>query len=90
MFFRRMWERLDPDDRAERWRQEHARWLTAALYNSPPREFPRIPTARVSHERAVSTGELRQEGGFGALMKTPEGRAWAQRWWDDAFACVDD
>lgn len=88
MFFRRLFERLSPDDRAERWRQEHSHWLTDAL-SQPTRTYPRIPTARVNQERAVSTGELREEGGFRHLMATPTGRAWAERWWNDLFARVD-
>lgn len=91
MFFRRLLERLTPDDRAERWRQEHSRWLTGALSRSARgAAYPRIPTARVSEERAVSTGERRPDEGFRALMATPAGRAWAERWWDETFTNLDD
>lgn len=60
---------------AERVRREHVRWLREAWRH--PERVPRIPTRRVD------------EGGFSALMRLPQGRAWARAWWESAFAAVD-
>lgn len=54
----------------------HSRWLTRALATG--REYPRIPVRLVS------------EGGWSDLARTPEGRAFAEHWWADALARVDD
>lgn len=71
-------------DRAERWlgageraRLLHERWLNWAV-SRPTSSLPKIPV------RAV------REGGFSALMRTEEGRAWASQWWENALARMDD
>jgi hypothetical protein len=46
----------------------HSAWLTRAL-SGESGELPRIPARRV------------QEGGFGALLWTSQGRQWAADWW---------
>ena len=63
----------------ERARLVHERWLSWALGSDGPRRtLPVIPL------RAV------RDGGFGGLMRTAEGRAWAEAWWESALARVDD
>lgn len=65
--------RADP---GEAMRRQHERWLSRALA-SPALAKLRIPRRRVD------------EGGFGRLVRTRAGRAWAERWWDRAFAEAD-
>lgn len=60
----------------EKARALHGAWLTRALAGGA--KFPVIPTRRVS------------DGGFGTLMSTAAGRAWAQSWWDRALGSLDD
>lgn len=54
----------------------HSRWLTRALADG--RTYPRIPLRLVS------------EGGWSHLMHTREGRKFAENWWAEALAQVDD
>lgn len=61
----------------ERARLLHGRWLTRAL-RKPAACVPRIPLRRVS------------EGGFSALMRTAEGRAWAELWWCSTWTRLED
>ncbi|MBL0928327.1 MAG: hypothetical protein IBJ11_11870 [Phycisphaerales bacterium] len=75
MFFRRLFgfaERLETA--AERARRLHSAWLTRAL-TDPQWAAPRIPVRPVS------------EGGWDEFVRSPGGRDWAERWWDDA---IDD
>jgi hypothetical protein len=55
----------------------HGTWLTRALHK-PAGRLPRIPLRRVS------------EGGFTALMRTVEGRAWAELWWSSAWTRLEE
>lgn len=54
----------------------HSRWLTRAIAGGKP--YPRIPVRRVD------------AGGWDELMRTPEGRQSAERWWSSALASVDE
>ncbi|MDX2116531.1 MAG: hypothetical protein SFZ24_13050 [Planctomycetota bacterium] len=54
----------------------HGRWLTRAL-QAPAGRLPRIPTRRMS------------EGGFGPMMRTVEGRDYAEFWWETALLRLD-
>lgn len=62
---------------AERARRLHSRWLTRAFRHGGARGVPRIPTRPVS------------EGGFQPVTSTPDGRAWADRWWRDTLELED-
>jgi hypothetical protein len=69
---------IDWEATAAAMRRLHSAWLTAAFKRgSRP---PRIPVRKVS------------DGGWGSMMETPEGRAWAEEFWqgvlegDDATA----
>lgn len=73
-FFHRMEDALEAGARA---RLLHGSWLSQAM-SGHLAGIPRIPVKRVS------------EGGFSGLMRTIEGRAWAERWWDSAWAYFDD
>jgi hypothetical protein len=55
----------------------HGNWLSRAVAWQRERT-PRIPVRRVS------------EGGFDGLMRTREGRAWAEGWWASAWTRLDD
>lgn len=52
-------------------RLAHSHWLTSALASARP--YPKIPLRRVA------------EGGFSALVATPDGRLWADLWWNAAL-----
>lgn len=61
--------------KAEAMRRAHSSWLSRAVkHGSRP---PRIPVRKVS------------EGGWDELMSTPEGRAWADEFWQGAFEHPD-
>jgi len=60
----------------ERARRLHSSWLTSALRDTGG-SLPRIPTRRVD------------EGGFDPIVRRPEGREWADRWWGEAFATIE-
>ncbi len=64
-------------DAGEKARLVHGVWLTRAL-GIGGGLIPRIPVRRVS------------EGGFAALMRTREGRGWAEGWWASALTRLDD
>jgi hypothetical protein len=49
----------------------HSVWLTKALQQGA--RPPRIPTRKV------------EDGGWGSMMETPEGRAWAEEFWQGAL-----
>lgn len=73
-----MFRRLFFDDfdiRAEFARRMHSTWLTKALKAGV--RMPRIPTRLV------------RDGGFSSLVSTPEGREWADRWWEEALQTPD-
>lgn len=72
-----LWSNFDDDKnrRAKLARRVHEYWLNRAVTSG--HAYPHIPT------RAVS------EGGFTALARTPNGRAWADAWWADALEQVD-
>lgn len=72
--FRSWISRLDLLARAEQMRLLHSRWLTQALQRGV--RPPRIPVRRVS---------ARGEGGWTALMATPEGQAWAAEFWEQTL-----
>ena len=61
---------------AERARIVHSVWLTRAVRDRAE-ALPRIPTRRVDL------------GGFEAVRATPEGRAWADDWWQFALDRVE-
>jgi hypothetical protein len=61
---------------AEAYRRVHEAWLTRAVRSG--RTYPRIPLKRVD------------QGGFDGMVKTPRGRAMADRWWMTALERVDD
>ena len=61
----------------EKARMLHGRWLTRALAH-PRERWPLIPLRRVA------------EGGFAALMTHPNGRAWAEAWWDATLAVLPE
>lgn len=65
----------DKDRRAWLARRLHEVWLSRAVESG--RAYPTIPL------RAVS------EGGFGPVVATPAGRAWADGWWSEALGQVD-
>jgi hypothetical protein len=60
---------------AEAMRQRHSTWLTRAFKR--PASYPRIPA------RAV------RDGGFDAIMATPDGRKWAEEWWYSTLRADD-
>ncbi len=62
---------------AEKARLMHSRWLSRALAERG-RAWPVIPLRRVS------------EGGFSAMLALPQGRAWAERWWEEALVRLED
>lgn len=73
--FRGFISRLELDAKAEAMRALHSRWLSRAVkHGSRP---PRIPVRKVS------------DGGWGSMMATPEGRAWAEEFWQGAFGHPD-
>ncbi len=60
--------------RADAMRRLHSAWLTNAFkVGSRP---PRIPTRKVEDGGG---------GGWGSMMETPEGRAWAEEFWQGAL-----
>jgi hypothetical protein len=61
----------DLEARAESMRRFHSAWLSAAFKRGA--RPPRIPTRKVS------------DGGWGSMMETPEGRAWAEEFWQGAL-----
>jgi hypothetical protein len=73
--FRGFRSAIDLEAAARAMRDLHARWLTRALQHG--RRPPRIPVRKVS------------EGGWAALMATPEGKAWAEEFWQGAFEHPD-
>ncbi len=76
--FQAMFRRLFFDDfeiRAALARRVHSLWLTRALRVGA--KLPRIPTRLV------------REGGFSPLVSTPEGREWADLWWEEALQTQD-
>lgn len=69
--FDRLVSRLDLIARGEAMRALHSLWLTKALKaGSRP---PRIPTRKVD------------QGGWATMMETPEGRAWAEEFWEQTL-----
>ena len=72
--FRWWMSRRGRAERAEKFRQEHELWLTAALTGSGRVRTRRIPIRRVS------------EGGFSRMTGTPEGRYWIEQWWNGTFS----
>jgi hypothetical protein len=76
-----MFRRLFFDDfsiRAEFARRLTSAWLTRALRAGAG--LPRIPTRRVAEDWS---------GGYSSIVATPEGRAWADRWWAEALDAVE-
>lgn len=69
-------DRFRTETAGERARRIHQTWLTMALRGSIG-PMPRIPIRRVS------------DGGWDALLRTPAGRRWANRWWQRAFRQMD-
>ncbi len=65
----------DFDVRAAFARRLHSSWLTRAIRAGV--KMPRIPTRLV------------RDGGFAEVVSTPEGRAWADRWWAEALETPD-
>jgi hypothetical protein len=65
-----------PLDPSELARRIHSEWLTRAV--SGQKVYPRIPVRPAA------------EGGFSDLLRTPEGRASADQWWETALEMVDD
>ncbi len=63
-------------DAGQRFRAEHARFLTLALRSG--RKYPRIPIKRVD------------QGGYSGLMRLSEGEKRASMWWSAAMNRVDD
>lgn len=49
----------------------HSVWLTKAMQHG--QRPPRIPTRKV------------EDGGWGSMMETAEGRAWAEEFWQSAL-----
>ena len=72
----RMLNSWDMPSRAELMRLAHERWLDRAIRSG--KRYPTIPT------RAV------RDGGFSAVMGTPEGREDAARWWSGVLEVVDE
>lgn len=66
-----MFSKQDWEDVGARMCRAHSEWLTAALRRGC--KPPRIPVRRVS------------EGGWGEMMATEEGRAWAAEFWQGAI-----
>lgn len=64
--------------RGEAMRRFHSRWLTRAVQHGV--RPPRIPVRKVTEDG---------KGGWDALMSTPEGRAWAEEFWQGAFEHPD-
>lgn len=62
-----------PSDRAVRALEG---WLNRAM-EMPEGTYPRIPL------------RLSREGGWGAVLNTQTGRAWAEGWWATAFAGIE-
>ncbi len=62
---------------AEKARLIHSCWLSRALAERG-RAWPVIPLRRVS------------EGGFSMVLALPQGRAWAESWWEEALARLND
>ena len=60
---------------ADAMRQYHSAWLTHALQRGV--HPPRIPVRKVD------------DAGWTALVQTPEGRAWAEEFWQGALAHPD-
>jgi len=74
-----LWRPFNRDDltsKAAAFRRTHERWLSLALAGRGT--MPRIPVRRVD------------EGGFDDLLSRPRGREIARRWWQMAFARIDD
>ncbi len=65
----------DLDLLAESIRRYHSAWLTNAMKRGV--RPPRIPVRKVS------------DGGWTTLMQTPEGRAWAEEFWQGALTHPD-
>jgi hypothetical protein len=57
--------------RAAAMRLLHSAWLTRAMQRG--QRPPRIPTRKV------------EDGGWGSMMETPDGRAWAEEFWQGAL-----
>ena len=73
-----LWSGRNNDDKDRRaWlaRRIHEAWLSRAVESG--RAYPQIPLRPVS------------EGGFGPVVATPTGRAWAEGWWSEALGQVD-
>lgn len=69
--FRAFIASIDLPAKAQAMRLLHSVWLTKAIrHGARP---PRIPVRRVS------------EGGWSTLIETPEGRAWADEFWQSTL-----
>ncbi len=67
-----------PDEQSHRAamvRRTHGRWLTRALRAGF--SAPRIPIRQL------------EQGGFESLLRSSEGRAWAEEWWEQALQTPD-
>ncbi len=73
--FNAMFSREFWAERGEAMRRVHSRWLSRAVQHGV--RPPRIPVRKVT------------DGGWDALMSTPEGRAWADEFWQSAFEHPD-
>ncbi|MEM9065415.1 MAG: hypothetical protein AAGB51_07995 [Planctomycetota bacterium] len=74
---RRFRRNLDLPTRGLLMRRQTERWLTRRLAaGSTP--VPRVPARQES------------EGGYEHERRTPEGRAWADEWWDRTLEGVPD
>jgi hypothetical protein len=69
--FREGLTRPELDQKAEAMRRSHSEWLSSAFKRGM--RPAQIPTRKVS------------DGGWTALMRTPEGRAWAEEFWQGAL-----
>jgi hypothetical protein len=63
--------------------REHSLWLTWAVErlagdDEALEEFPWIPVRPV------------ESGGFGEVTASPQGREWADGWWDSAFLGLEE
>ncbi|MEM8757003.1 MAG: hypothetical protein AAGF47_04390 [Planctomycetota bacterium] len=65
------WSKAKRLDYAERARRAHEAWLDHAVRTG--RGHPKIPKREV------------RLGGFSEQIRTPEGRAWAREWWNEAL-----
>lgn len=74
--FRDLFGAGDYEARGAWMRRLHSSWLTRAMRRGS--RVPRIPTRRVS------------EGGFDAVLSTPEGREWAEEFWSAALGECDE